>query len=81
MEKDLTFSAALVRLKKGDQIARANMEKGMHLELDGDQISFVEPNGDSVAWIPKHEDLLAEDWTVTKEAGDEEDEDDDEETE
>lgn len=67
-EKNLTFSAALVRFVKGDQIARASWEKGFHLELEDGVIYFVEPNGDRLSWAPTHQDLLADDWTVTQEA-------------
>lgn len=67
-EKNLAFSAALVRFVKGDQIARSAWEKGYHLELEDGVIYFVEPNGDRVEWAPTHADLLSGDWTVTKEA-------------
>lgn len=67
MEKNLSFSAALVRFTKGDQIARAFWEKGMHLELENGVIYFVEPNGERVEWNVSHQDILSEDWAVTKE--------------
>lgn len=68
MEKNLTFSAALVRFEKGDQIARKSWEKGMHLELENGVIYYVEPNGERVEWQIAHEDVLAHDWAVTEEA-------------
>lgn len=85
-EKNLTFSAALVRLKKGDEIARKVFGKGDHLsfkegEMDDEtgNINFVESNGEAVAWIPTQNDLLSDDWFVSKEADDiDEDEDEDE---
>lgn len=75
LESDLNFGIALLRVKEGDEVARASWEKGWYLVLqvaqdaDGaDVILKVEPNGDKAEWKPTHEDLLAEDWEVTKEA-------------
>jgi hypothetical protein len=67
-ERNLAFSAALVRFTKGDQIGRASWEKGFHLELEDGVIFFVEPNGDRLEWNATHQDILADDWTVTQEA-------------
>ena len=67
-EKNLSFSAALVRLIKGDEIARASWEKGFRLFLDYGVIYFVEPNGDRLTWGVSHQDILSDDWTVSKEA-------------
>lgn len=68
METNLTFSAALVRFLKGDQIARTSWEQGMHLKLENGVIYFVEPNGEKTEWNITHQDVLADDWSVTKEA-------------
>lgn len=70
METNLTFSAALVRLKKQDDIARADWEEGVHLEIskDGTQIFKMLSEGEDEEWTPTVEDILAEDWAVVKEA-------------
>ena len=67
-ESDLTFSMALVRFKKGDEIARTSWEKGFHLIADEGEIYKVEPNGEREVYKATNEDILAEDWEVTKEA-------------
>lgn len=74
-EKELTFSAALVRLKKGDEIARASWEKGLRLAYvrneskNRDEILYCEPNEiEKNYWAAKQEDILADDWVVVKEA-------------
>lgn len=67
-EKNLGFSDALTEFIAGAQIARAAWQPGFHLELEDGVIYHVEPNGDRVNWSTTHEDLLAEDWMVTKEA-------------
>lgn len=68
VEKNLAFSPALMRLKEEDQIARGAWEKGFHLELEDGVIYHVEPNGDRVEWAASHEDILSDDWYVSKEA-------------
>jgi hypothetical protein len=75
MEKNLTFSAALVRLKKGDEIARAAWPEGITLSLEENDI-IESKGGDEFGetWEPSIEAILAEDWMVTREAGEEEDE-------
>ena len=65
MEKDLTFSAALVRLIDGDEIRRAGESE--HLALIEGTIYFVEPNGEKVEWRPTQLALLADNWEVSKE--------------
>lgn len=67
MEKNLNFGVALVRFKKGDQIARAGWDNE-HLVLEGSVIYVTAENGNQTEWTPSHEDLLADDWMVTKEA-------------
>lgn len=69
---NLTFSAALVRLIKGDKIARKGWDKGTHLDLtgtndDNKSIHFVEPNADRIVYVPNQADLLASDWLVLDE--------------
>jgi hypothetical protein len=69
MEDNLTFSAALVRLKKDDQIARSDWEEGHYLELSKDSKTIFEMSeGDDWVFHPMSEDLLADDWRVVKES-------------
>ncbi len=70
MEDNLTFSAALVRLKKDDQIARSDWPEGQFLEVSKDLKVIFEFLGDDEdrVYEATSEDLLAEDWRVVKEA-------------
>lgn len=68
MEKNLNFSAALVRIKKGDHAARAAWPKKEHLEYVKEGGTILHVRKPSAEWEPTLADILANDWQITFEA-------------
>lgn len=83
MDNALSFSAALVRLRKGDTIARAGWNAHHTLSLQGPDANSkmglpyiymtvgadaADLQGKNVPWVASHTDLLADDWFVATEA-------------
>ena len=61
---------ALVRLKKGDDVARIDWLAGVHNELskDGTKIFHMLSESEDEEYLASSEDMLANDWVVVKEA-------------
>lgn len=72
MESNLNFSAALVRLKQGDHLARKDWGVESYIYLDQGEVIMVttlsteKEKGE--VWEILQSDILADDWAIVKEA-------------
>ena len=69
LETNLTFSMALVRMKKGDKVSRRAWADGNQLMYeDGDDGKTILFGHDAVQeWKPTIYDILSDDWCVVEE--------------
>lgn len=60
----MKFDTALDLLKEGEKVRRWTWDKNIHLNWVKGEDIYMWVNLFKLYWIPKQEDILAEDWEI-----------------